>query len=128
MQGDPHVRFDERSVEPGATVRLVRHRQTKEAATDRPSLKPPAPHSDSTATKLMPLYRMVSGISHVCVMRKSAQFRQSCQFNSYPVPKSAVVAEAYRLPDAERARRCWRPVPQWGSNSLFSAAPISVLL
>ncbi|MGC2223379.1 MAG: hypothetical protein WA624_13965, partial [Methylocella sp.] len=41
-------RFDERGVETGATGELVRHRQTKGAATDMPGLKPPAPHSDST--------------------------------------------------------------------------------
>ena len=43
-----HVRFDERGVETGATGELVRHRQTKGAATDMFGLKPPAPHSDST--------------------------------------------------------------------------------
>jgi hypothetical protein len=41
-------RFDERGVETGATGDLVRHRQTKEAATDMVDLKPPASHSDST--------------------------------------------------------------------------------
>ena len=46
--GDLHVRFDERGVETGATGELVRHRQTKGAATDMSGLKPPAPHSDST--------------------------------------------------------------------------------
>jgi hypothetical protein len=35
-------------VETGATGELVRHRQTKGAATDMFGLKPPAPHSDST--------------------------------------------------------------------------------
>jgi hypothetical protein len=35
-------------VETGATAGLVRHRQTKEAATDRLDLTPTAPHSDST--------------------------------------------------------------------------------
>src|SRR5262249_8782987 len=43
-----HVRFDERGVETGATGDLVRHRQTKEAATDMVDLKSPASHSDST--------------------------------------------------------------------------------
>jgi hypothetical protein len=37
-------------VETGATGELVRHRQTKGAATDMSGLKPPAPHSDSTDT------------------------------------------------------------------------------
>ena len=46
--GDLHVRFDERGVETGATGELVRHRQTKGAATDMFGLKPPAPHSNST--------------------------------------------------------------------------------
>ena len=46
--GDLHVRFDERGVETRATGELVRHRQTKGAATDMFGLKPPAPHSDST--------------------------------------------------------------------------------
>jgi hypothetical protein len=45
---DLHVRFDERGVETGTTGDLVRHRQTKGAATDRVDLKSPAPHSDST--------------------------------------------------------------------------------
>src|SRR6266481_7948522 len=45
---DLHVRFDERGVETGTTGELVRHRQTKGAATDMVDLKPPAPHSDST--------------------------------------------------------------------------------
>ena len=36
-------------METGATGELVRHRQTKGAATDMFGLKPPAPHSDSTA-------------------------------------------------------------------------------
>ena len=35
-------------METGATGELVRHRQTKGAATDMFGLKPPAPHSDST--------------------------------------------------------------------------------
>jgi len=35
---NPHVRFDERGVGNGSMVRLVRHRQTKGSATDRPSL------------------------------------------------------------------------------------------
>jgi hypothetical protein len=35
-------------VETGTTADLVRHRQTKGAATDRVDLKPPASHSDST--------------------------------------------------------------------------------
>ena len=35
-------------METGATGNLVRHRQTKGAATDRVDLKPPASHSDST--------------------------------------------------------------------------------
>ena len=39
---------DERGVETGATGELVRHRQTKGAATDMFGLKPPAPHSNST--------------------------------------------------------------------------------
>jgi len=38
---NPHVRFDERSVETEATVGLVSHRQTKEAETNRSSLPPP---------------------------------------------------------------------------------------
>ncbi len=50
MLGDPHVRFDERGVETGATVEPLRHHQTKGVETDMLSLKPPAPHSDSTAT------------------------------------------------------------------------------
>ena len=45
---NPHVRFDERGVETGTTSELVRHRQTKGAATDMVDLKPPASHSDST--------------------------------------------------------------------------------
>ena len=49
---DLHVRFDERGVETGATGDLVRHRQTKGAATDRVDLKPPASHSDSTARSM----------------------------------------------------------------------------
>src|SRR5438445_784198 len=38
---NPHVRFDERDVEPGAMVGPLRHRQTKEAETDMPGLPPP---------------------------------------------------------------------------------------
>jgi hypothetical protein len=45
---DLHVRFDERGVKTGATGDLVRHRQTKGAATDMVDLKSPASHSDST--------------------------------------------------------------------------------
>ena len=48
---DLHVRFDERGVETGTTDELVRHRQTKGAATDMVDLKPPAPHSDSTDSR-----------------------------------------------------------------------------
>ena len=44
----PHVRFDERGVETGATVEPLRHRQTKGAETDMFVLMPPAPHLDST--------------------------------------------------------------------------------
>jgi hypothetical protein len=57
--GNPHATFcgnrrrvtasgDPVGVETGATGDLVRHRQTKGAATDRVDLKPPASHSDST--------------------------------------------------------------------------------
>jgi hypothetical protein len=35
---NPHVRFDERGVENGSMVQLVRHRQTKESETDRLNL------------------------------------------------------------------------------------------
>ena len=38
---NPHVRFDERDVEPGAMVGPLRHRQTKGAETDMPGLPPP---------------------------------------------------------------------------------------
>src|SRR5438874_3997086 len=41
MLGNPHVRFDERDVEPGAMVGPLRHRQTKGAETDMPGLPPP---------------------------------------------------------------------------------------
>ena len=57
--GNPHATFcgnrgratasgDPVGVETGATGDLMRHRQTKGAATDRVDLKPPASHSDST--------------------------------------------------------------------------------
>ncbi|AYN25676.1 hypothetical protein D8682_00920 (plasmid) [Buttiauxella sp. 3AFRM03] len=36
---EAHVRFDERGVETGFMVRTVRHRQSKEAATDMPDLQ-----------------------------------------------------------------------------------------
>lgn len=36
---EAHVRFDERDVETGFMVRTVRHRQSKEAATDMPDLQ-----------------------------------------------------------------------------------------
>jgi hypothetical protein len=42
------VRFDEGGVETGTMARLLRHRQTKEAETDRPGLTSTAPHSYST--------------------------------------------------------------------------------
>jgi hypothetical protein len=48
--GDLYVRFDERSVETGATAELVRYRRTKGAAPERFGLQPPAPHSDSTSS------------------------------------------------------------------------------
>ena len=38
------------------TGNLVRHRQTKGAATDRVDLKPPASHSDSTTVDHTPVY------------------------------------------------------------------------
>jgi hypothetical protein len=38
-------------VETKATGEIVRHRQTKGAATDKFGLKPPAPHSDSTMNR-----------------------------------------------------------------------------
>src|SRR5207248_9856781 len=41
MLGNPHVRYDERDVEPGAMVGPLRHRQTKRAETDMPGLPPP---------------------------------------------------------------------------------------
>src|SRR3979409_2138420 len=57
--GNPHATFcgnrgrvtasgDPVGVETGTTGELVRHRQTKGAATDMLDLKPPASHSDST--------------------------------------------------------------------------------
>ena len=57
--GNPHATFcgnrgratasgDPVGVETGTTDDLVRHRQTKGAATDMVDLKPPASHSDST--------------------------------------------------------------------------------
>jgi hypothetical protein len=42
------VRFDEGSVETGAKVRPLRHRQTKGEETDTPGLTSTAPHSYST--------------------------------------------------------------------------------
>ncbi len=46
--GNPHVRFDEGSVETGAMARLFRHRQTKGAETDTSDLTSTAPHFYST--------------------------------------------------------------------------------
>ncbi|MBW1785120.1 MAG: hypothetical protein JRK53_00660 [Deltaproteobacteria bacterium] len=46
--GKPHARFDEGGLVKAGKVRLVRHRQTKGAETDRPHLKPPEPALYST--------------------------------------------------------------------------------
>jgi hypothetical protein len=51
-----------RCVETGATGELVRHRQTKGAATDMFGLKPPAPHSDSTSQRKARDEHMFSGM------------------------------------------------------------------
>src|SRR6266851_6605816 len=53
------VRFDEGSVETGAMARLLRHRQTKEAETDRSGLTSTAPHSYSTVKPLRREGRMI---------------------------------------------------------------------
>src|ERR1700682_6351131 len=54
------VRFDEGGVETGTMARLLRHRQTKEAETDRPGLTSTAPHSYST---VKPLRAGMPGVS-----------------------------------------------------------------
>src|SRR5450755_4257949 len=64
------VRFDEGGVETGTMARLLRHRQTKEAETDRPGLTSTAPHSYSTVKPLragmpgVPVYSLLL----VCVL------------------------------------------------------------
>jgi len=47
--GKPHARFDEGGMVEAAMVRIVRHRLTKGAETDRPNLKPHKPSLYSTA-------------------------------------------------------------------------------
>ena len=46
--GNPHVRFDEGKLVKAATARLLGHRQTKEAETDKPNLRLQWPASYST--------------------------------------------------------------------------------
>ncbi len=46
--GKPHARFDEGGLAKAAMDRLMRHRQTKEAETDRPGLKLQQPALYST--------------------------------------------------------------------------------
>ena len=46
--GKPHARFDEGGLAKAAKARLLRHRQTKGAETDRPSLKSQQPALYST--------------------------------------------------------------------------------
>ena len=52
--GKPHARFDEGGLAKAAKARLLRHRQTKEAETDRPSLK--LHNHLSTLPLYVPLY------------------------------------------------------------------------
>src|SRR5450755_4130545 len=61
------VRFDEGGVETGTMARLLRHRQTKEAETDRPGLTSTAPHSYST---VKPLRAGMPGVSGVLVVTR----------------------------------------------------------
>src|SRR5450755_3947103 len=61
------VRFDEGGVETGTMARLLRHRQTKEAETDRPGLTSTAPHSYST---VKPLRAGMPGDSGVLVVTR----------------------------------------------------------
>jgi hypothetical protein len=49
--GKPHARFDEGGLAKAAMVRIMRHRQTKEAETDRPDLKRQQPALYSTLYK-----------------------------------------------------------------------------
>jgi hypothetical protein len=49
-------------VETGTTDELVRHRQTKGAATDMVDLKLPAPHSDSTGLSRPIVITRMAGI------------------------------------------------------------------
>src|SRR5450432_4203827 len=61
------VRFDEGGVETGTMARLLRHRQSKEAETDRPGLTSTAPHSYST---VKPLRAGMPGDSGVLVVTR----------------------------------------------------------
>ena len=69
------VRFDEGGVETGTMARLLRHRQTKEAETDRPGLTSTAPHSYST---VKPLRAGMPGDSGVLVVTRVRSTNTKC--------------------------------------------------
>ena len=50
----PHARFDEGGMVEAVMVRIVRHRRTKGAETDRPNLKPHRPSLYSTHIPSLP--------------------------------------------------------------------------
>src|SRR5450755_3478748 len=84
------VRFDEGGVETGTMARLLRHRQTKEAETDRPGLTSTAPHSYSTVKTI--------------ACGNAGRFRctrcYSCAFYQYKVHTRPRVQRAPGIPHA----------------------------
>jgi len=55
--GKSHARFDEGGMVETVMVRIVRHRRTKGAETDRPNLKPHIPSLYSTGLRAVPQTR-----------------------------------------------------------------------
>src|SRR5450755_1222914 len=91
------VRFDEGGVETGTMARLLRHRQTKEAETDRPGLTSTAPHSYSTVKTI--------------ACGNAGRFRctrcYSCAFYQYQVHTRPRVQRAPGIPHALQGRNIW---------------------
>src|SRR5258707_13965173 len=102
MLGNPHVRFDERDVEPGAMVGPLRHRQTKGAETDMPGLPPPRhiPTLPDLAVQRRSLEWRVCAVEPPFigprVIDRARPERTVTQSGASPAARTRAAARAYR--------------------------------
>jgi hypothetical protein len=102
-------------VETGTMARLLRHRQTKEAETDRPGLTSTAPHSYST---VKPLRAGMPGDSGVLVVTRVRSTNTKCTRGrgcsghpAFPTPSSGRKIKHDSGASRREARTCvWKRV------------------